>query len=152
MSMKYPRSAFLVLLLSLVTLGCAKQSEKTVRVAGDSATTATQVAQVSIRLTHSRDTALTGNDTTSLFGVRDTVHALIRTANASDGSNIYGRWYYLETGQKIAENTAPLLAGTNFSHFDLFDSLPWRQGKYELIVSIDRVVKDSLKFSIMDKR
>ncbi len=103
-------------------------------------------------LTHSRDTSLAAIDTTTYFDSRDTIHGLIRTEHAQDGMALEGQWYYLKTGQKIAENSARLSAGTNVSHFDLINANPWPLGKYKLFVLLDSVIRDSAEFSVENKR
>jgi len=111
-----------------------------------------QVLTVHTILTHSYDTTMAPQDTTTKFDLRDTIHGLIRTDNAVGGTSLVGRWYYLKTGQKIAENSATLSAGTNLSHFDLMNANPWPLGKYKLLVIVDSVVKDSAEFTVENKR
>lgn len=111
-----------------------------------------QVLTVHTILTHANDTTMAAQDTTTRFDLRDTIHGLIRTDNAIGGTPLIGRWYYLKTGQKIAENSATLATGTNLSHFDLTNENPWPLGKYKLLVIVDSVVKDSAEFSVENKR
>jgi len=66
--------------------------------------------------------------------------------------SLVGRWYYLKTNQKIAENSAHLSAGTNLSHFDLMNASAWPVGQYKLLVMIDSVIKDSAQFAVENKR
>ena len=111
-----------------------------------------QVITVHTILTRGNDTTMVAQDTTTNFNLRDTIHGLIRTDNAVGGTSLVGRWYYLKTGQKIAENSATLSAGTNLSHFDLMNANPWPLGKYKLLVILDSVVKDSAEFTVENNR
>lgn len=102
-------------------------------------------------LTRSRDTTLNALDTTSAFGMRDTIHGIIETDNALDGTVLIGKWYYVKTGLLIAQSSAHLSAGTNLSHFDLVNQNPWPIGMYKLYVLVDSVLKDSAQFFIEKK-
>ncbi|HWF44628.1 MAG TPA: hypothetical protein VG537_08295, partial [Candidatus Kapabacteria bacterium] len=68
------------------------------------------------------------------------------------GTALVGRWYYLKTGQKIAENSTVLNAGTNLTHFDLMNEKPWPQGQYKLLVLIDSAIKDSAMFTVANNK
>ena len=95
---------------------------------------------------------MTPSDTSTDFDIRDTVHGIIETRNALDGTSLIGRWYYLKTGQQIAQSSAVLAAGTNLSHFDLTNQNPWPLGQYKLLVLLDSVVRDSATFTVENKR
>lgn len=95
---------------------------------------------------------MAAEDTTSDFDIRDTIHGIIETQNALDGTQLLGKWYYAKTGQMIAENSATLSAGMNLSHFDLINAHPWPLGKYKLYVLVDSVLRDSAQFAIENKR
>ena len=103
-------------------------------------------------LTVNLDSTVPPRDTTTRFGVSDTIHGIIQTQNAREGASLLGRWYYMKNGEKIAENGTRLAVGTNLSHFDLINESKWMVGQYKLIVMLDNVAKDSAQFSIVAKR
>jgi hypothetical protein len=141
-----------LLFLCLIASACSKKETPAPIPEKDTATMISQTMTIKTILSRSRDTTINPSDTTHLFGIRDTIHGTIRSDNAKDGTILIGRWYYLKTGQKIAENSAQLSNGTNLSHFDLMNESPWPQGDYKLLVVVDSVIKDSAQFSVADKR
>ena len=142
---------FLIGLTLCVVFGCQKQSPPPIP-EKDTAVAANERLSIHTVLTHSRDTTLAAPDTTTDFDIRDTIHGVVRTEHALNGMLLGGRWYYLGTGQKIAENSARLSVGTNLSHFDLINAAPWPQGKYKLFVLVDSVIEDSVQFTVENKR
>ena len=142
----------LLLSLSLILVACGKKETPAPIPEKDTTTLTAQAMTVRTILTQNRDTTMNALDTTHTFDVRDTIHGTIRTDNAKDGTILVGRWYYLKTGQKIAENSARLSNGTNLSHFDLMNESPWPLGQYKLLVVVDSTIKDSAQFAIENKR
>jgi hypothetical protein len=146
------RNPILLLLIAAATLASCQKTAPPPIPEKDTMNLPAQVLTVHTILTHANDTTMTAQDTTTDFDLHDTIHGLIRTDNAIGGTSLVGRWYYLKTGQKIAENSATLAAGTNLSHFDLTNANPWPLGQYKLLVIVDSVVKDSAEFSVENKR
>ena len=145
------KSLFLIFAVAALIAGCKKNTPLPIP-EKDTMNLPAQVLTMHTILTHSNDTTLTALDTSTDFDVRDTIHGLIRTENATDGTSLIGRWYYLRSGQKIAENSARLSAGANLSHFDLINANPWPGGQYKLLVLVDSVVKDSAQFTVEKRR
>jgi hypothetical protein len=141
-----------LLSFGLLLVACNKNETPVLIPEKDTATVVSQTMTVKTILTRSRDTTMTAPDTTHTFGNRDTIHGTIHTDNAPEGTMLVGRWYYLKTGQRIAENSARLSAGTNLSHFDLMNESAWPLGDYKLLVIIDSTIKDSAQFSIENRR
>ncbi|MFI5200910.1 MAG: hypothetical protein ACHQNE_00800 [Candidatus Kapaibacterium sp.] len=147
------RNPIVLLLIASATLAsCGKSVPPPPIPERDTMNLPAQVLTIHTILTHGNDSTLAAQDTTTDFDIRDTIHGLIRTENAIGGTSLVGRWYYVKTGQKIAENSATLSAGTNLSHFDLMNENPWPLGKYKLLVIVDTVVKDSAEFVVEYKR
>ncbi len=147
------RNPILLLLITAATFAsCGKPSPKPAIPEKDTMNLPTQIVTVRTILTRGNDTTFAAPDTTADFDIHDTIHGLILTRNALNGTSLVGQWYYLKTGQKIAENSATLSAGTNLSHFDLTNANPWPLGPYKLLVLIDSVVKDSAEFTVENKR
>ncbi len=103
-------------------------------------------------LTVNLDSTVPPHDTTSTFGVSDTIHGIIQTENAKEGSSLLGRWYALKNGDKIAENGTRLSLGPNLSHFDLINESQWLPGQYKLVVMLDGIPKDSAVFTVKQKK
>jgi hypothetical protein len=143
---------FTILPLILFWAGCNKNHTPAPIPEKDTTTLTSQTISVRVALTHSRDTTVQAPDTTSLFGTTDTVHGVIHSEHARQGTALVGRWYYLKTGQKIAENSTVLNAGTNLTHFDLMNEMPWPQGQYKLLVLIDSAIKDSAEFTVANNK
>ncbi|GEM_PF-2420631 len=142
----------LLIISPILLFAACKKSAPPPPAEKDTATVATQVLTVRTILTVSRDTTMNALDTTHSFDIRDTIHGIIETRNATNGMTLAGRWFYVKTGQKIADNAARLSTGTNMSHFDLMNAAPWPVGQYKLLVLIDSVPKDSVIFAIENKR
>jgi hypothetical protein len=152
----------LALLLSVGLLcftGCAKRSGTAPGALDSTKPTLSEeqrAVQVTIQLTNRPDTSHTGmidtvvhsSDNIKTFAPRDTIKALIRTENAVEGMTLIGRWYFVPTYGKIAENRATLLGGTNVSHFEMLNNKPWVQGAYKLVIFLDSVAKDSAQFTV----
>ena len=138
--------------LFIFITGCHKTPSPPPIPEKDTTSLATQRLNLQVILTHSRDTTILAADTASRFGTSDTIHGIIRTENARQGTSLVGRWYYLKTGQKIAENGATLEAGSNMTHFDLLNERPWPQGQYKLLILVDSAIKDSATFSVANKK
>jgi len=146
------KTRFLFLLTAIIAIDSCNKSAPPPIPEKDTTNHTAQLLTVHTYITVSRDSSIPPSDTTSTFGISDTIHGIIKTDNAHDGTMLLGRWYYLKNGMKIAENSARLSAGTNLSHFDLINEQPWLQGQYKLIVLIDNAPKDSAMFTIANKR
>jgi len=142
---------FLATLSAFVMAGCKKNTPPPIP-EKDTMDLPAQVLAVHTILTHSNDSTIDAPDTTTDFDIRDTIHGLIETEHALNGTSLVGRWYYVKTGEKIAENSATLAAGENLSHFDMTNGHPWPLGQYKLLVIVDSVVKDSAEFTVENKR
>ena len=136
----------------ILWVGCTKNQTPPPIPEKDTTSLSTQTVSVRVALTHSRDSTIQAPDTSSLFGTADTVHGIIHSEHARQGTTLVGRWYYLTTNQKIAENSTILNAGSNLTHFDLMNEKPWPQGRYKLLVLIDSTIKDSAMFIVANKK
>ena len=152
--MNIRRTLFLSLVIALTSAGCHRKpappaepnaSATQLSSAHDSTVVPTGPLSVAIRLTHTDSTLA---DSLHPFHVRDTVHAVIHTENATDTSALDGKWVFLPKHAVIAENKASLAAGTNDTHFDLMNANPWPAGRYQLIVTVDQHVSDTVNFGI----
>jgi hypothetical protein len=141
-----------LILVSLFSFACSKseQSPPILDSGGNSLSTGTFT--VHTLLTQTRDSSAHPIDTTSTFSPKDTIHGVIHSENAKEGTTILGRWYYVSSGEEVAENTARLSSGPNISYFDLMNETPWPQGKYKLLVMVNNVVVDSAEFSVANKQ
>lgn len=139
--------------LSMGILFVACQKPQPLPLPVDSAaSTAPHGVSVHTVLTIARDSSAQPRDTTHVFGTRDTIHGVIHTKHARNGTTLIGRWYFLANGQKVAENSTRLSGGPNVSYFDLMNETPWPQGKYKLLVFIDAAPMDSTVFSIVNNK
>ena len=139
-------------LLVFALTGCNKTHTPPPIPEKDTTSLASQLLSARAVLTHSRDTTIHAPDTASTFSTTDTIHSIIRTEHAKPGTTLVGRWYFLKTGQKIAENNTVLNSGSNISHFDIMNGKPWPQGQYKLIILADSAAKDSATFTVVNMK
>ncbi len=145
------RSFFLLIAISF-SLGACKKNAPPIVPANPALSVPPRALTVRTILTHRRDTTMTAPDTTTDFDMRDTIHGIIETQNALDGTILDGKWYFAKTSLMIAQNSATLSVGTNLSHFDLINAHPWPLGNYKLYVFADSVLEDSAQFTVENKR
>src|ERR1043165_2201376 len=137
---------FVVILLLFVA--CNRPKSETSSSSSDSQTLTAQPLTVHTIITRSRDSSLTPRDTTHIFSPTDTIHGVIHSDHAREGTVIIGRWYF-SNGQKVAENSTRLSAGPNISYFDLLSESPWPVGNYKLLILVDSSVVDSAQFAVV---
>ncbi len=90
---------------------------------------------------------------TTVFGVNDTVHAVIAIKKAPKGTSFAARWTVVdvgtaaEAGQEIGtfEVTAD---GTRNVDFELKPSASWPIGKYQVEISVDGEVEQTVAWSV----
>lgn len=80
-------------------------------------------------------------DSTSTFGVRDTMYVVVTTENTPNGGTMMARWTY-ETGQVVdsitqsvdkTDSTKP----TTVTEFHISKATPWPAGKYTVDLTLD---------------
>jgi hypothetical protein len=145
------RLYYFVVIFGLVLASCSRPKEESTIPENDSTIVSNQALTVRTILTRSRDSSLTPRDTTHLFSPTDTIHGVIHSDHAREGSLLVGQWYYAN-GQKVAENSTRLSAGPNISYFDLMNETPWPTGQYKLLILVDSTVVDSAEFGVANKK
>ncbi|MGV3708562.1 MAG: hypothetical protein ACO1Q7_06950 [Gemmatimonas sp.] len=81
------------------------------------------------------------SDSTSTFGVRDTMYVVVTTDNTPTGGNMMAKWTY-ETGQtvdsimqQVEKTTAE--KPTAVTEFHVSKANPWPAGKYTVDITLD---------------
>src|SRR4051812_18579506 len=111
------RLYYFVVISGLFLASCSRPKQDSNTPENESATVSTQQLTVRTILTRTRDSSLTPQDTTHIFAPSDTIHGVIHSEHAREGTLLIGRWFYAN-GQKVAENSTRLSAGPNISYFD----------------------------------
>lgn len=81
------------------------------------------------------------SDSTSTFGVRDTMYVVVTTDNTPSGGNLMAKWVY-ETGQVVdsiiqqVEKTDSTKT-TTVTEFHVSKAKPWPAGKYTVDITLD---------------
>lgn len=80
-------------------------------------------------------------DSTSMFGVRDTMYVVVTTDNTPNGGNMMAKWTY-QTGQvvdSIIQQVDKTDAGkpTTVTEFHVSKANPWPAGKYTVDITLD---------------
>lgn len=81
------------------------------------------------------------SDSTSTFGVRDTMYVVVTTENTPSGGNLMAKWVY-ETGQVVdsimqqVEKTDSTKL-TSVTEFHVSKANPWPAGKYTVDITLD---------------
>lgn len=80
-------------------------------------------------------------DTTSTFGVRDTIYAAVVTQGAANGATLVAKWTY-QDGQTVDSTSQAVAATTGtdnsaVTEFRLMKASPWPAGTYTLDVMMD---------------
>jgi hypothetical protein len=80
-------------------------------------------------------------DTTSTFGVRDTIYAAVVTQGAANGATLVAKWTY-QDGQTVDSTSQAIAAATGtdnsaVTEFRLMKASPWPAGTYTLDVMMD---------------
>jgi hypothetical protein len=144
------RLYYFVVILPLLLTACNRPKSDSGTAQNETVTVSNQPLSVHTIITRSRDSSLSPRDTTHVFSPTDTIHGVIHSDHARDGTVIIGRWYF-SNGQKVAENSTRLSAGPNISYFDLMSESPWPVGNYKLLILVDRNVVDSAQFAVVGK-
>ncbi|GEM_PF-570011 len=81
------------------------------------------------------------SDSTSVFGVRDTMYVVVTTENTPDGGQMMAKWTY-ETGQVIDSITQSVdktdsVKTTTVTEFHVSKATPWPAGKYTVDLTLD---------------
>ncbi|HWF44489.1 MAG TPA: hypothetical protein VG537_07600, partial [Candidatus Kapabacteria bacterium] len=82
--------AILPLISMILWTGCNKNQIPPSIPEKDTTSLASQTIRVRVALTHSRDTTVQAPDTTSLFGTTDTIHGVIHSEHARQGTALVG--------------------------------------------------------------
>lgn len=91
-------------------------------------------------------------DTTSTFGVRDTVYLAVLTENTTAGSNLVAKWTF-QTGQTV-DSTSQAIAAPDAANpvtvteFHISKKTAWPAGKYKVEVMLDGASKGVRDFEI----
>ena len=73
------------------------------------------------------------------FGVRDTIHAVVRHEGAAQGATIAARWTF-QDGQVVderSETVSPTGARAEYTHFMISKPSGWPKGDYKLHVLVN---------------
>lgn len=141
----------ILVILAIPFAGCNKPKTASETTQTDSATLTSQRMSVHTILTRTRDSSMSPRDTTHIFAPTDTIHGVIHSDHAREGTVLIGKWFF-ESGQKVAENSTRLSPGPNISYFDLMNETPWPSGKYKLLIVVDSTVVDSAEFAVANKK
>jgi hypothetical protein len=81
------------------------------------------------------------SDSTSVFGVRDTMYVVVTTENTPNGGQMMARWTY-ETGQVVDSITQSVdktdsTQTTTVTEFHVSKATPWPVGKYTVDIMLD---------------
>lgn len=81
------------------------------------------------------------SDSTSTFGVRDTMYVVVTTENTPNGASMMAKWTY-ETGQvvdSIMQNVdrTDMNATTTLTEFHVSKASAWPAGKYTVDIMLD---------------
>lgn len=81
------------------------------------------------------------SDSTSMFGVRDTMYVVVTTENTPNGGQMMAKWTY-ETGQVVDSITQSVdktdnTKTTTVTEFHVSKATPWPAGKYTVDVTLD---------------
>jgi hypothetical protein len=80
-------------------------------------------------------------DSTSVFGVRDTMYVVVTTDNTPNGGQMMAKWTY-ETGQVVDSITQSVdktdsAKTTTVTEFHVSKAAPWPAGKYTVDITLD---------------
>lgn len=81
------------------------------------------------------------SDSTSMFGVRDTMYVVVTTANTPSGGNLMAKWTY-QTGQVVDSimqqvDKTDSTKTTTVTEFHVAKAKPWPAGKYTVDITLD---------------
>jgi len=81
------------------------------------------------------------SDSTSTFGVRDTMYVVVTTDNTPSGGNLMAKWVY-ETGQVVDSiiqqvDKTDSTKTTTVTEFHVSKAKPWPAGKYTVDITLD---------------
>ena len=81
------------------------------------------------------------SDSTSVFGVRDTMYVVVTTENTPNGGSMMTKWIY-ETGQVVDSITQNVdktdnTKTTTVTEFHVSKATPWPAGKYTVDLTLD---------------
>ncbi|MEP6836026.1 MAG: hypothetical protein ABJB74_21735 [Gemmatimonas sp.] len=81
------------------------------------------------------------SDSTSTFGVRDTMYVVVTTDNTPSGGNLMAKWTY-QTGQVVDSivqqvDKTDSTKTTTVTEFHVSKAKPWPAGKYTVDITLD---------------
>ncbi|HUQ48414.1 MAG TPA: hypothetical protein VM053_09250 [Gemmatimonadaceae bacterium] len=89
-------------------------------------------------------------NSTSEFGVRDTIYVLVKTDGASAGSKLDAKWTFNNGAETVKDDTQNIAPAGGESRFEFHVSKPsaWPKGNYKVEIMLDGTSAGSKDFTI----
>lgn len=143
----------IVALALLAVAACAKKDEVPADTAAMAPAPAPAPSVSAIELGRRLDTNNRITDTTSSFGVRDTIYAAVVMENAVSTNSLTAKWTFASTGQVVDSTTqavAPATMGatTSVTEFHISKPTAWPTGTYRVEIFLDGVSTGVKEFEV----